>query len=298
MTATEPRSAATGDARQHLGATCSASICASTSSTPAGSARACSRPASGPALVMIHGTGGHLEAYARNVRALSAHYRVVLYDMIGHGYTDKPDRPYTIDVMSDHLVAVLDALGIERAHLSGESIGGWVAAWTAAHHPDRVGRLVLNTPGNITNKPQVMAAVRDSSLKAVREASPETVRARVEWLFHDTTHGHRRARRAAPRDLHPAGFLSGDDQHRRRPELGVPGAVRVVARVVRPDRAPRRCCCGPTTTRPATVEEAELLREWIPDARVEVIEGAGHWPQWEKPDEFHQAHLRFINGGL
>src|SRR6185437_8961412 len=39
---------------------------------------------SGPALVMIHGTGGHLEAYARNVRALSAHYRVVLYDMVGH----------------------------------------------------------------------------------------------------------------------------------------------------------------------------------------------------------------------
>ena len=142
---------------------------------------------SGPALVMVHGTGGHLEAYARNVRALSAHYRVVLYDMVGHGYTDKPDRPYTIDVLSDHLVAVLDALGIERAHLSGESIGGWVAAWTAAHHPDRVERLVLNTPGNITNKPQVMAAVRDSSLKAVREASPETVRARVEWLFHDTS---------------------------------------------------------------------------------------------------------------
>jgi 2-hydroxy-6-oxonona-2,4-dienedioate hydrolase len=47
-----------------------------------------------------------------------------------------------------------------------------------------------------------------------------------------------------------------------------------------------------------TVEEAELLREWIPDARVEVIEGAGHWPQWEKPDEFHRAHLRFINGGM
>src|SRR5205085_9283053 len=59
---------------------------------------------SGPALVMIHGTGGHLEAYARNVRALSEHYRVVLYDMFGHGYSDKPDRHYTIDVISDHLV--------------------------------------------------------------------------------------------------------------------------------------------------------------------------------------------------
>ena len=158
----------------------------------------------GPALVMIHGTGGHLEAYARNVRALSAHYRVVLYDMVGHGYSDKPDRPYTIDVLSDHLVAVLDALGIERAHLSGESIGGWVAAWTAAHHPDRVGRLVLNTPGNITNKPEVMAAVRDSSLQGGPRglARDGSCPRRVAVLRHDA--GDRRTRRAAPGDLHPA----------------------------------------------------------------------------------------------
>jgi 2-hydroxy-6-oxonona-2,4-dienedioate hydrolase len=97
---------------------------------------------SGPTLVMVHGTGGHLEAYTRNVRELSQHFRLVLFDMVGHGLSEKPNRPYLIDYLSDHLVAVLDVLGIERAHLSGESLGGWVAAWTAAHHPDRVDRLV------------------------------------------------------------------------------------------------------------------------------------------------------------
>jgi 2-hydroxy-6-oxonona-2,4-dienedioate hydrolase len=252
---------------------------------------------SGPALVMIHGTGGHLEAYARNVRALSAHYRVVLYDMIGHGYTDKPDRPYTIDVMSDHLVAVLDALGIQTAHLSGESIGGWVAAWTAAHHGDRVGRLVLNTPGNITNKPQVMAAVRDSSLKAVREASPETVRARVEWLFHDTTMvtdelvALRLAIYTQPNFLQAmTNIVAVQDWEYREPYVWSPewcGRIGAPTLLLWTDHDPT-----------GTVEEAELLREWIPDARLEVIEGAGHWPQWEKPDLFHQAHLRFINGGM
>jgi 2-hydroxy-6-oxonona-2,4-dienedioate hydrolase len=252
---------------------------------------------SGPALVMIHGTGGHLEAYARNVRALSAHYRVVLYDMIGHGYTDKPDRPYTIDVMSDHLVAVLDALGIQTAHLSGESIGGWVAAWAAAHHGDRVGRLVLNTPGNITNKPQVMAAVRDSSLKAVREASPETVRARVEWLFHDTTMvtdelvALRLAIYTQPNFLQAmTNIVAVQDWEYREPYVWSPewcGRIGAPTLLLWTDHDPT-----------GTVEEAELLREWIPDARLEVIEGAGHWPQWEKPDLFHQAHLRFINGGM
>jgi 2-hydroxy-6-oxonona-2,4-dienedioate hydrolase len=252
---------------------------------------------SGPALVMIHGTGGHLEAYARNVRALSAHYRVVLYDMIGHGYSDKPDRPYTIDVMSDHLVAVLDALGIEQAHLSGESIGGWVAAWTAAHHPDRIGRLVLNTPGNITNKPQVMAAVRDSSLKAVREASLETVRARVEWLFHDTSMVTEELVALRLAIYTQPGFLTAmtnivavQNWEYREPYVWSPewcGRISAPTLLLWTDHDPT-----------GTVEEAELLREWIPDARVEVIEGAGHWPQWEKPDEFHQAHLRFINGGV
>jgi 2-hydroxy-6-oxonona-2,4-dienedioate hydrolase len=247
----------------------------------------------GPALVMIHGTGGHLEAYARNVRVLSRYFRVVLYDMIGHGYTEKPDRPYTIDVMSDHLVATLDALGIERAHLSGESIGGWVAAWTAAHHPDRVDRLVLNTPGNITNKPQVMASVRDSSLKAVREASPETVRARVEWLFYDTS------------------LVTDELVALRLAIYTQPGFERAMTNIVAVQNweyrepyvwSPSWCgqIAAPTlllwTDHDPTggVDEAELLKAWIPDAALEVIEGAGHWPQWEKPDEFHRAHLRFL----
>src|SRR3984957_9007547 len=142
---------------------------------------------SGPELVLLHGTGGHLEAYSRDIAGLAEDFRVTAYDMVGHGWSDLPDRHYTIDVLSDHLIGLMDELGIDRPHLSGESLGGWVAAWTAAHHPNRVGRLVLNTPGNIANKPEVMAAVRDSSLKAVREASPETVRARVEWLFYDTS---------------------------------------------------------------------------------------------------------------
>jgi 2-hydroxy-6-oxonona-2,4-dienedioate hydrolase len=250
---------------------------------------------SGPALVMIHGTGGHLEAYARNVRALADHFHVVLYDMVGHGYSDKPDVPYTIDVLSDHLLGVMDALGIERAHLSGESLGGWVAAWTAAHHPERIDRIVLNTPGNITNKPQVMATVRDSSLKAVREASTESVRARVAWLFHDTSQvtdelvALRLAIYSQPGfEQAMRNIVAVQDWEYRAPFAWSPewcGRIEAPTLLLWTDHDPT-----------GTVEEAELLREWIPGARIELIEGAGHWPQWEKPDEFHRAHLRFLGG--
>ncbi len=248
----------------------------------------------GPALMMVHGTGGHLEAYARNVRELAAHFHLVLFDMVGHGYTDKPDRPYTVDVLSDHLLGTLDALGVERASLSGESLGGWVAAWTAAYTPERVERLVLNTPGNITNKPEVMATVKNSSLKAVRDASLESVRTRVEWLFHDKSMvtdelvGVRYAIYTQP-DFERAmeNIVALQDWEHREPFVWGPewcSRIRAPTLLLWTDNDPT-----------GGLDEAHLLEQWIPGARLEVIEGAGHWPQWEKPAEFNEAHVRFLN---
>src|ERR1700735_1029809 len=91
---------------------------------------------SGADRTLLHGTGGHLEAYARDIAGLAASFRVTAYDMVGHGWSDLPDTPYTIDVLSDHLIALMDALGIPGDPLSGESLGGGVTAWTAAYHPD------------------------------------------------------------------------------------------------------------------------------------------------------------------
>jgi 2-hydroxy-6-oxonona-2,4-dienedioate hydrolase len=251
----------------------------------------------GPALVLVHGTGGHLEAYARNVRELSQHFRLVLYDMLGHGYTDKPDRPYTIDVLSAHLLEVMDALGIERAHLSGESLGGWVAAWTAAHAPERVERLVLNTPGNIANKPEVMATVKNSSLQAVREASFESVRRRVEWLFYDKSLVTDELVRLRLAIYTQPGFerameniVAVQDWQYRAPFVWSPewcGRIEAPTLLLWTDHDPT-----------GGLDEADLLEQWIPNARLEVIEGAGHWPQWEKPAEFHLAHERFLNAAV
>lgn len=89
---------------------------------------------SGPDLILLHGNGGHLEWYARTIAGMAADFRVTVYDMVGHGWSDMPDHPYTIDVLCDHLIGLMDPLGIGRAHLSGASLGGWVVALTAAFH--------------------------------------------------------------------------------------------------------------------------------------------------------------------
>jgi 2-hydroxy-6-oxonona-2,4-dienedioate hydrolase len=247
----------------------------------------------GPDLVLLHGTGGHLEAYSRDIAGLAEHFRVTAYDMVGHGWSDLPDRPYTIDVLADHLLGVVTALGLEHPHLSGESLGGWVVAWAAAHHPDRFGRLVLNTPGNIANKPEVMARMRDSTLAAVQNPDDATVRRRVEFLFH-----HKE-------------MVTDELVNVRRTIYSRPGYERAIRNTlvlqdqeIRKDFAWSRNwverVVAPTlllwTDNDPTggLDEAELLLDWLPDARLHVIENAGHWPQWEKPEEFLNAHFEFL----
>src|SRR6201995_2313450 len=96
-----------------------------------------------PPLILLHGSGGHAEAYVRNLEAHAEHFSTWSIDMLGHGYTDKPGHPLEVRHYVDHLLAFLDAIGAERAHLSGESRGGWAVSRAAVDHPDRVGRLVL-----------------------------------------------------------------------------------------------------------------------------------------------------------
>ncbi|MFJ5992429.1 alpha/beta fold hydrolase [Lentzea sp. NPDC092896] len=251
---------------------------------------------SGPELVLLHGTGGHLEAYARDVAGLAEDFHVTAYDMIGHGWSDLPDLPYTIDVLSEHLVGLLDALGVEKAHLSGESLGGWVVAWVAAHFPDRVDRLVLNTPGNIANKPEVMQRMRDSTMAAVLDPSEETVRRRVEFLFH-----HKE-------------MVTDELVNLRRQVYSRPGFVQAITNtlvlqdpVVRMDFAWDPAWVGkvaaPTlllwTSHDPTggLDEADMLLGWLPDARLHVIDDAGHWPQWEKVSEFLDTHRTWLLHG-
>ncbi|WP_043663106.1 alpha/beta fold hydrolase [Streptomyces xylophagus] len=251
------------------------------------------RAGSGPELILLHGTGGHLEAYARDIAGLATDFRVTAYDMVGHGWSDLPDRPYTIDVLSDHLLGLMDALGIDSAHLSGESLGGWVTAWTAAYHPERVERLVLNTPGNIANKPEVMVRMRESTLAAVRDPSDETVRRRVEFLFHDTS------------------MVTDELVNLRRAVYGRPGFLRAIENTlvlqdpeIRKDFAWDPAWVGRITAPTLLLwtdhdptgglDEAAMLQSWLSDARLHVIEDAGHWPQWEKPSEFLRAHRDFL----
>src|SRR5437016_1250051 len=117
-----------------------------------------------PPLILLHGSGGHLETYQRNILPHAEHLRVFAIDMLGHGFTDKPDHDYEIDHYVDHVIAFADTLQLGKLLLSGESLGGWVAARLAIRYPARVKKLVLNTAGGLTADPVVMERLRTLSM--------------------------------------------------------------------------------------------------------------------------------------
>src|ERR1700739_4900536 len=95
-----------------------------------------------PVLILLHGSGGHAEAYVRNLGAHAEHFWTWSIDMLGHGYTDKPGHPLEVSHYVEHLMAVLRTIGVDRACISGESLGGWVAAGAAVGHPAVGARLL------------------------------------------------------------------------------------------------------------------------------------------------------------
>ncbi len=101
----------------------------------------------GPLVVLLHGllSDGSSWKHWGFVDALADGYQVACIDSLGHGLSDKPAdaRLYGLDVRSSDVIAVLDHLGAERAHVLGYSMGGWLAVGVAKHHPNRLSSLII-----------------------------------------------------------------------------------------------------------------------------------------------------------
>ena len=96
-----------------------------------------------PTVILLHGLGGNAENWQFNIMALSANYRVIAPDQIGFGKSDKPLLKYRLGTFVDFLDKFMAELKIEKAHLVGNSMGGWVAGLMAIKYPSRVEKIIL-----------------------------------------------------------------------------------------------------------------------------------------------------------
>jgi 2-hydroxy-6-oxonona-2,4-dienedioate hydrolase len=246
-----------------------------------------------PTLLMLHGITGHAEAYVRNLKSHGEHFSCWAIDFIGHGYSTKPEHPLEINDYIDQVLRFLDAIGVQKVNITGESLGGWVAAALAEKHPERVERIVLNTMGGTMANPKVMERLLTLSTEAANDPSWERVKARLEWLMADpsqVTDDLIRTRQAifqqpgwkvacemnmALQDLtvRKRNMLSDDDLR----------AISVPALVIWTTKDPS----GP-------IDEGRRIASLIPNGRLAVIENAGHWPQYEQTETFNEIELDFL----
>ena len=97
----------------------------------------------GPAVVLIHGVGARLENWDGVCERLARHFRVLRYDLRGHGRSTRLPGPYSLSLFASDLRALFDHAGIGRAHIAGHSLGAMIAQMFCLKHPDRVDRLAL-----------------------------------------------------------------------------------------------------------------------------------------------------------
>lgn len=247
----------------------------------------------GEAVIFLHGTSGHLEAFARNIVPHAARYACHAIDMLGHGYTGRPNYPYEIPRYRDHLLAYLDAVGIEKAHIVGESLGGWVGARTAIDNPDRVASLQLLCAGGTVANPQVMERIRTSTREAVSKDDIELTRARMRLLMandEDATEELIEVRHAI---YHQPDFVANIDNLLCLQNMEVR-----LRNVLRPEHlaqiaAPTLVVWGRNNPF-GEVPEATAMHEAIPSSELVLFENCGHWPQHEQSTLYNEVSLEFL----
>ncbi|MBB2743042.1 UNVERIFIED_ORG: 2-hydroxy-6-oxonona-2,4-dienedioate hydrolase [Microbispora rosea subsp. rosea] len=244
-------------------------------------------------ILMLAGTSGHIEAYTHNLRALGEHYQIIAYDYPGHGYSTLVKGTLEIADYIEHLLALMDHYGLDRPHLCGESLGGWIALKVARRHPERFASLILSAPGGRMIPADRMARAQSMSRRSVEDPSWENVKARLNVVIHDAEAisdelvAVRQAIYAQPGfiDSMNAILALQDPEIRRRNSVTDADYENqpLPALLVWTDHEP--------SGDPGVGRD---LAEKMPHGRFVLVEGAAHWPQWEEPEQFNAAVLRFL----
>jgi 3-oxoadipate enol-lactonase len=239
-----------------------------------------------PVLLLSNSIGTDLHMWDGQVPALTEHFRVLRYDARGHGASDAPGGAYSLDRLGRDVVELLDALGLQRVHVLGLSLGGFVAQWLGIHVPERVERLVLSNTAAYLGPPQWL----DRSIAELL-AAPD-MQATAETFLHN---------------WFPAHMLQGDDEvvegFRRTllatPREGVAGSWAAVRdadlrRTVTLIRNPTLVVAGEHDTVTSAAHGKEVAAA-IPGARYTVLPTV-HMPNVERPGEYLDAVVAFLTG--
>jgi 3-oxoadipate enol-lactonase len=244
-----------------------------------------SGPADAPVVMLSNSLGTRLEMWDPQMAALTSRYRVLRYDSRGHGRSDAPPGPYTIALLADDAVALLDALGIASVHFCGLSKGGMVGQALGAKHGDRLRSLTLCATAAHFPPPELWNQRIEQSAREGMAALVDGVTER--WFtagFRATARREIEQVRAMILATPPQGYGACCAAIR---DMDQREAVRTI-------RTPTLIVAGaddPATT----VEVMRALHERIPDSQLVEIPQAAHLLNIEQAERFNKALLGFLD---
>ncbi|MFY9556148.1 MAG: alpha/beta hydrolase [Blastocatellia bacterium] len=243
----------------------------------------------GPAVILLHGLGGDTTNWAQTIGPLSQKYRVIVPDQIGFGKSDKPLINYRVGTLVDFLDAFYKQLGITRASLVGNSLGGWTAAAYALAHPEKVDRLVLVDAAGfaVTGDldPRVLNGLNPSTRDAVKQVM-DLVFYNKKLFGSDEAIDVFFARKIA----------AGDGYTIQRFIDSITQGQDVLDNRLAAIKQPTLIVWGREDgLTPLTI--GERFKKEIAGSELLIIEKCGHVPQLEKAAEFNAAVIKFLGSG-
>ena len=255
---------------------------------------------SGDPLILIHGVGSSAELFARNIMRLANDFHVYAIDALYHGYSslEPYDAEHRVERQAEAVLDFMDALDLAWAHIEGESMGAGMAFHIGLHHPERCGKLVLNSGSYYVNLKREFPDMPEGNLlvplcrDSVTNFSRETVRRRMEYLVASPDHlteelvDVQYRMYAVPEIRESMARVYGISAPRprlMRYEEEVAATLRPPVLVLWTDR-----------NRGAGPEVGEYLASVIPGAQYHLIANAAHWPQWEQPEQHDEIVAAFL----
>jgi 3-oxoadipate enol-lactonase len=240
-------------------------------------------PERAPVLMLSNSLGTNLHMWDEQVAPFTRHFRLVRYDRRGHGKSDAPKGPYSMERLGRDVLAILDHLRIDKINWCGLSMGGMVGMWLGAQAPQRIDKLILsNTTAYFADK-----AMWDARIKMVREKGLSAiVDANMERWFTKAFRERSPQAIAGIREMFLATNIDG--------YIACGEAIRAMDhRPLLPKiNAPSLVIAGrhdPATT----LEAGEFIAQHMPNAKLAVLATA-HIANMEQPKEYADTVLGFL----
>ncbi|MBR4435987.1 MAG: alpha/beta fold hydrolase [Clostridia bacterium] len=248
----------------------------------------------GEPIILVHTAGQSLYTFRNIFYKLSMNYRVIALDLVGHGYSDRPDFfDYSIGCHAESIVGFMNELGIESAHILGFSMGAGFALELARRHPERVGRVVAICPGGVTGNMPLMVRMVESGLFGGIASKLYKVK-NIEKMLNECVFDHTVI---GPADI---------DQY-YRPASDSRGRWAIRRTVAGFDESALIDSLGDIETPVLIVwgeedkwhpfEDANIYRAGLVNSAVSYVRNAGHLLHEEKPDKLFDLVRAFIPAG-